>query len=132
MFCCRLLTLFKINFFKKFFLEHYRSQTFWIQIRTHILGPICLHRLSADDKSCHKKGELKLRYSLKFAAGDFFKFWSEVIIFFSYSTQLSKKFILLINVKIRIVFGILTFISMINTTSKSLKARKIIIFYHFS
>ena len=38
----------------------------------------------------------------------------EVIKLFSYSTQLGTKFILLIN-------GILTFISMINTTSKRLK-----------
>ena len=45
------------------------------------------------------------------------------------STQLSMKFILLINVK---MVGILTFISRINTASESLKARKIYIFQHFS
>ena len=50
----------------------------------------------------------------------------------SYSTQLSMKFILLINVKMPTIVGILTFISMINTTSKSLKARKVFILQHFS
>ena len=39
---------------------------------------------------------------------------------FSYSTQLSKKLILLINVKMPTIVGILTFISMINTTSEKL------------
>ena len=48
------------------------------------------------------------------------------------STQLSMTFILLINVKMPTIVGILTFISMINTTSKSFKARKVIIFQHFS
>ena len=37
-----------------------------------------------------------------------------------YSAQLSKKFILLINVKMPTIVGILTFISMINTTSERL------------
>ena len=39
------------------------------------------------------------------------------------------KFIMLINVK---MFGILTFISMINSTSVSLKARKVFIVQHLS
>ena len=48
---------------------------------------------------------------------------------FSCSTQLRMKFILLINVKMPIIVGILTFISRINTTtSESFKARKIFIF----
>ena len=47
----------------------------------------------------------------------------EVIKLFSYSTQLSTKFILLINVKMPTLVGILTFIIMINTTSDRLKAR---------
>ena len=42
----------------------------------------------------------------------------DVIKLFSYSTQLSTKFILLINVKMPTIVGILTFISMINTTSE--------------
>ena len=47
----------------------------------------------------------------------------------SCSTQLSMKFIMLINVKISTIDGILTFISMVNTcTSESLKATKA----HFS
>ena len=43
----------------------------------------------------------------------------EIIKLFSYSTQLSTKFILLINVKMPTIVGILTFISMINTTSET-------------
>ena len=42
--------------------------------------------------------------------------------FFSCSTQLSMKFIILINVKMPTIVGILTFISMANTTSERLKA----------
>ena len=49
------------------------------------------------------------------------KFWllpsPEVIKKKSCPTQLSTKFILLINVKMPTIVGILTFISMINTTS---------------
>ena len=56
----------------------------------------------------------------------------KVIKLFSCSTELSMKFILLINVKMATIVGILTFISWINTTSESLKARKISVFYHFS
>ena len=44
------------------------------------------------------------------------------------STQLSMKFVKLINVKMPTIGGILTFISMINTTSESLKARKVYTF----
>ena len=49
----------------------------------------------------------------------------EVIKLFSYSTQLSTKFFLLINVKMPTIVGILTFISMIFTTSERLKARSV-------
>ena len=38
---------------------------------------------------------------------------------------------MLINVKMPTIVGILTFISMINTTSENLKARKIFNFQHF-
>ena len=55
----------------------------------------------------------------------------EVIKLFSCSTQLSTKFILLINVKMPTIFGILTFISRLNTSSESLKARNIYILQHF-
>ena len=48
---------------------------------------------------------------------------SEIMKDFPFSTQLSTKFILLINVKMPTIVGILTFISMINTTSERLKAR---------
>ena len=44
-------------------------------------------------------------------------------------TQLSMKFILLINVKMPTIVGILTFISMINTLSETLKV--IYFFRHF-
>ena len=43
-----------------------------------------------------------------------------VYIFFSCSTQLSTKFILLINVKMPTIVGILTFISMIGTKSNTI------------
>ena len=55
----------------------------------------------------------------------------EFIKLFSYSTQLSTKFILLINVKMSKIVGILTFISMINTTSERLKARNFFICPYF-
>ena len=51
----------------------------------------------------------------------------EVIKPFSYLTQLSTKFILLINVKMPTFVGILTVISMISTTSESIKARNFFI-----
>ena len=46
-FSCHLLTFFKINFYKKFFQEHCESVK---KFRSR-LGPNCLQRLSADDKS---------------------------------------------------------------------------------
>ena len=42
--------------------------------------------------------------------------------------QLSMTYIMLINVKIPTIVDIFTFISMINTTSESLKAGKVLIF----
>ena len=56
----------------------------------------------------------------------------EVIKLFSSSTQLRTKLILLINVKMPTIVGILTFISMINTTSERLKARNFFICRYFS
>ena len=56
----------------------------------------------------------------------------EVIELFSYSTQLSTKFILFINVKMPTTVGILTFISMINTKSEILKAKMFFICRCFS
>ena len=49
----------------------------------------------------------------------------EVIKLFSCSTQLSTKFILLINVKMPTIVDILTFISMIYTTSERIRAKKV-------
>ena len=57
---------------------------------------------------------------------------SEVIKLFSCSTQLNIKFILLINVKMPTIVGILTFVSMINTTSERLKTRNFFICRYFS
>ena len=51
----------------------------------------------------------------------------EVTKLFSYSTQLSTKLILLINVKMPTIVGILTFISRMNTTLERLKARNFFI-----
>ena len=56
----------------------------------------------------------------------------EVIKLFPCSTQLSTKFILLINVKMPTIVSILTFNSMINTTSKRLKARNFFVCRYFS
>ena len=50
---------------------------------------------------------------------------SVVIKLFSCSSQQSTEFIMLINVKMPTIVGILTFISMINTTPEYLKARKV-------
>ena len=50
----------------------------------------------------------------------------EVIKLFPRSTQLSTKFILLINVKMPKIAGILTFISMINTTSERFKSKTLL------
>ena len=55
-----------------------------------------------------------------------------VIKLFSYSTQLSMKFILLITVKMPTIVGILTFISRIRTSSERLKAWNNYIFQHLS
>ena len=56
----------------------------------------------------------------------------EDIKLFSCSTQLSTKFILLINVKMQTIVGILTFISMMNTATERLKARIFFICRYFS
>ena len=56
----------------------------------------------------------------------------EVINISSCSAELSTQISMLKTVKMPTIVGILTFISMINTASESLKARKEIIFQHFS
>ena len=56
----------------------------------------------------------------------------EVIKLFLYSIQQNRKVILLINVKMPTIVGILTFISMINTTSERLRARNFFYFRYFS
>ena len=60
------------------------------------------------------------------------KTWPRGYKAFSCSTQLSIKFIMLMNVKMPTIVGILTFISMINTTSENLKESEVSFFQHFS
>ena len=55
-----------------------------------------------------------------------------VIKLFPCSTQMSTKFILLINVKMSTIDGIITFISMINTISERHKANNAFICQYFS
>ena len=55
----------------------------------------------------------------------------EVIELYPCSTKLSTKFILLKNVKMPTIVGILTFISMINTTSERLKETRVVTMYIF-
>ena len=56
----------------------------------------------------------------------------EVIKLISKSTQLSTKLILPINVKMPTIIGILTFMSIINTTLEKLKARNVFICRYLS
>ena len=56
----------------------------------------------------------------------------EVLKPFPCIAQLRTKFILLINVKMPTIVGILTFISMINTTSERLEARDFFICRYFT
>ena len=56
----------------------------------------------------------------------------EVIKLSPCSTQLSTKFILLINTKMPTIVGILTYISMINTTSEVFRGRNFFICPYFS
>ena len=58
--------------------------------------------------------------------------WPRGYTFFSYSTQLNTKFILLINVKMPTIVGILTFISTTNTTPERLKLKKNFMCRYFS
>ena len=70
-----------------------------------------------------KKGELHGRISLNAMFSD--KYGLEVIEAFSSSTELSKKFILLINVWMLTIVDILIFIYRITVISECFKARKI-------
>ena len=60
------------------------------------------------------------------------KLWPHGYKTFSCSTQLSMKFIMLINVIMSTFAGTLIFISMNDTVSESLKAREAFIFQHFN
>ena len=59
-------------------------------------------------------------------------YYKILALIFFHATQLSMKFFLLINVKMPTIVGILTFISMINTTFERLKARNFFICPYFS
>ena len=67
----------------------------------------------------------------------FMHFWLRLrqarpeVIKLSYSTQLSMKFILLINVEMPTIVGILTFISRLNKTSECFKQDKNVVFHYF-
>ena len=57
---------------------------------------------------------------------------SQVINLLWYSTQLSMKLIMLINVKMQTIVGILTFIRRITTKSESLKQKMSLFFLHLN
>ena len=88
----------------------------------------------------HYYASLKLQYT--FTTGDNNRIMEETSLLqmtwtrgyktSSCSTQLSTKFIRLINVKMPTAVGILTFMSRINTTSEILKAKQNQYFQHFS
>ena len=80
----------------------------------------------------HCKNKLMSEWDHFFSRESIPKPCSEFLKLFSCSTHLSMFSIMLITVKMPTIVGILTFISMINTTSESLKAIKIFIFQHFS
>ena len=84
---------------------------------------LAIYPSTLDTEGCHgvslKSHQLSLRQR-------------EVTKLFSCSTQLSMKIYPPHNVKMATIVGILTFISMINTTSESLNTRNIFIFQHFS
>ena len=67
---------------------------------------------------------------LKLCIENQFKSGPEVLNFFMLTTE--QKNIMLINDKMPTIIGILTFISMINTTSESLIAQRLFVFQHFS
>ena len=67
---------------------------------------------------------------LKLCIENQFKSGPEVLNFFMLTTE--QKNIMLINDKMPTIIGILTFISMINTTSDSLIAQRLFVFQHFS
>ena len=115
---CRLLILSKLPFSKHSFRKAIRvSNSLDLNRALHSdLGPNC----SVDDKLL-----LACIYSQSVGPR------LEVIKLFSCSTLLSMKLIILINVKMPTTVDILTFISIINTTSLSLKARNAFIFQHF-
>ena len=87
-------------------------------------------RLTNPDINLKKMHQL---FNVKFVLGDhcFHRSGLDVIKLFSCSTQLSMKFAMLINVKMPTIVGILTFISMINTTSERLKVRNFFICQYF-
>ena len=58
--------------------------------------------------------------------------WINIVQLLHISSQLSTKFILLINVKMPTIVGISTFINMINTTSDRLKAKNLFSCQYFS
>ena len=75
-------------------------------------------------KSCHGKPSAEVKTT--------FFMLNSLIMKFILLINVKMSTILLINVKMPTIVGILTFISMKNTTPESFKARKSFIFQHFS
>ena len=97
-------------------------QTAWIQIRTNVMGPNCMLRFS-EGKSLLVRKEL---WSV------FVAFPGPQVLKFFHAQTPEHEIIILINDKMPTIVGILTFISMIITTSERLNARNFFICRYFS
>ena len=87
----------------------------WLEIRSGC----CIHKLKKLIRACTL---VRLNMVSFFELKIFDICFQRLYSFFH--AQACMKFIMLINVKMPTIVGILTFISMIKTTSESLKARK--------
>ena len=109
----------------------------WMVFLKEFFKKVFFEKKSADDKKHEKFPRMQRVNSISVSALYLYKQFelrsgSGVIILFPCSTQLSMKFILLINVKMPTIVGILTFISMIYTIPERLKARNFFICLYFS
>ena len=87
--------------------------------------PVRVYWVRAAEKKCFYLKRIKVHNNSQILPGP------KVTKLFTCSTQMSMKLILLINVKMPTIVGILTFISMINTTSERLEARHFFICQYF-
>ena len=90
------------------------------KLRSYSLNAVSFHFLQEQKEDVHHSIITDLQVFL----GIRFNNWLEAIKLFLCSIQLSMKFIMLVNIKVPTIVGILIFMSMINTTSEHLKARK--------